>query len=73
MLVRAVTDGVVMVVHATIDPACAMSARPRPAPRPFYTAAAARGGTVRQARKRRPGLHYRAPGLVYDPAQPRRA
>ena len=57
MLVRAVTDGVVMVVHATIDPACAMSARPRPAPRPFYTAAAARGGTVRQARKRRPGLH----------------
>lgn len=57
MLARAVADGVVMVIHATIDPACAIPAAPaRPAPRPFYTAAPARGGNVRQARKRRPGF-----------------
>ena len=57
MLARAVADGVVMVIHATIDPACAIPPTPaRPAPRPFYTAAPARGGNVRRARKRRPGF-----------------
>jgi transcriptional regulator with XRE-family HTH domain len=57
MLARAVADGVVMVIHATVDPACAIPAAPaRPAPRPFYTAAPARGGNVRHARKRRPGF-----------------
>jgi len=57
MLARAVADGVVMVIHATIDPACGIPPAPaRPAPRPFYIAAPARGGNVRRARKRRPGF-----------------
>jgi len=54
VLVRAVAGGVV-VIHATLEPARAMPAA-RPAPRPFYTAAPARGGYLYRARKRRPGF-----------------
>lgn len=55
MLARAVAGSVVVVIHATIEPACAIPAAPaRPAPRPFSTAAPARGGNVHLARKRRP-------------------
>ncbi len=57
MLARAIAGGVVVVIHATIDPACAIPAAPaRPAPRPFSMAAPARGGYVNRARKRRPGF-----------------
>ena len=55
MLARAVAGNVVVVIHATIEPAYAIPAAPaRPTPRPFFTAAPARGGNVHRARKRRP-------------------
>jgi len=57
MLARAVAGNVVVVIHATIEPAYAIPAAPaRPTPRPFFTAAPARGGNVHRARKRRPGV-----------------
>ncbi len=58
-LARAAADGVVVVVviHATLDPARATpAASARPTPRPFHTAAPARGGHRHRARTLRPGL-----------------
>jgi transcriptional regulator with XRE-family HTH domain len=56
-LARAVAGGVVVVIHATLEPARVISAdSARPAPRSFYTAAPVRGGHLRRPRKRRPGL-----------------
>ena len=56
-LARAVAGGVVVVIHATLEPARAIPAvSARPAPRPFYAAAPVRGGHLHRPRKRRPGL-----------------
>ena len=57
-LARAVAGGVVVVIHATLEPARAIPAvSARPAPRPFYAAAApVRGGHLHRPRQRRPGL-----------------
>jgi transcriptional regulator with XRE-family HTH domain len=56
-LARAITGGVVVVIHATLEPARAIPADPaRPAPRSFYPAAPARGALLRRPPKRRPGL-----------------
>jgi transcriptional regulator with XRE-family HTH domain len=57
MLVRAVAGGVVVVIHAALEPAREIPAAPaRPTPRPFHTAAPVRGGYLYRARKRRPGF-----------------
>ncbi len=57
MLARAVAGGVVVVIHTALEPAGAIPAAPvRPTPRPFHTAASARGGYLYRARKRRPGF-----------------
>lgn len=56
-LARAVAGGVVVVIHATLEPARAIPAvSARPAPRPFYAAAPVRGGHLHRPRQRRPGL-----------------
>jgi transcriptional regulator with XRE-family HTH domain len=54
MLARALAGGVVVVIHASLEPARAIPAA-RPAPRPIYTAAPVRGYLYR-ARKHRPGF-----------------
>jgi len=57
MLARAVAGGVVVVIHAALEPVGALPTAPaRPTPRPFHTAAPARGGYLYRARKRRPGF-----------------
>lgn len=58
-LTRAVADGmvVVVVIHAALDPACAIpAASAPPAPRSFHTAAPVRSGYLHRTRKRRPGF-----------------
>jgi len=56
-LAQAIAGGVVVVIHATLEPARAIPADPaRPAPRSFYPAAPVRAGHLRRPPKRRPGL-----------------
>ena len=56
-LTRAIAGGIVVIIHTTLEPAHGVSAdSARPAPRPFYPAAPARGGHLHRPRKRRPGL-----------------
>jgi transcriptional regulator with XRE-family HTH domain len=56
-LARAAAGGVVVVIHATLEPARVISAvSARPAPRSSYAAAPVHGGYLHRPRKRRPGL-----------------
>lgn len=56
-LTRAVAGGIVVVIHATLEPVHGISAdSAHPAPRWFYAAAPVRGGHLHRPRKRRPGL-----------------